>query len=26
MMMMDHNSDQVAGVVQDWLAARGLWA
>ena len=25
MIMMDRNSDQVAGVIQDWLAARGLW-
>lgn len=25
MVMMDRNSDQVAGVVQEWLAARGLW-
>jgi pimeloyl-ACP methyl ester carboxylesterase len=25
MMMMDRNSDQVAGVIQGWLAARGLW-
>ncbi|HYZ32782.1 MAG TPA: esterase [Crenalkalicoccus sp.] len=25
MMMMDRNSDEVAGVIQDWLAARGLW-
>ncbi len=25
MLMMDKNSDQVAGVVQDWLARRGLW-
>jgi pimeloyl-ACP methyl ester carboxylesterase len=25
MLMMDKNSDQVAGVVQDWLAQRGLW-
>ncbi len=25
MIMMDRNSDQVAGLVQDWLAARGLW-
>jgi pimeloyl-ACP methyl ester carboxylesterase len=26
MVMMDRNSDQVAQLVQDWLAARGLWA
>jgi pimeloyl-ACP methyl ester carboxylesterase len=26
MMMMDHNSDQVAGLVQDWLASKRLWA
>ncbi len=25
MMMMDRSSDQVAGVVQDWLASKGLW-
>jgi pimeloyl-ACP methyl ester carboxylesterase len=25
MLMMDRNSDEVAGVVQAWLAARGLW-
>lgn len=25
MIMMDRNSDAVAAVVQDWLAARGLW-
>lgn len=25
MVMMDRNSDVVAGVVQEWLAARGLW-
>ncbi|GGG24295.1 esterase [Caldovatus sediminis] len=25
MIMMDRNSDQVAGLVQDWLAAKGLW-
>ena len=25
MMMMDRNSDQVAQVIQDWLAAEGLW-
>jgi pimeloyl-ACP methyl ester carboxylesterase len=25
MIMMDRNSDEVAGVVQEWLAARGLW-
>ena len=25
MMMMDHNNAEVAGVIQDWLAARGLW-
>jgi len=25
MMMMDRNSGQVAQIVQDWLAARGLW-
>ena len=25
MMMMDRNSDAVAQVVQDWLAAHGLW-
>jgi pimeloyl-ACP methyl ester carboxylesterase len=25
MVMMDRNSDEVAGVVQEWLAARGLW-
>ena len=25
MLMMDKNSDQVAGVVQDWLAKQGLW-
>jgi hypothetical protein len=24
MMMLDHNSDQVAGVVRDWLVAQGL--
>jgi pimeloyl-ACP methyl ester carboxylesterase len=24
MMMMDQNSDQVAGVIQDWLAGKGL--
>jgi hypothetical protein len=26
MIMMDRNSDQVAALVQQWLAARGLWA
>jgi pimeloyl-ACP methyl ester carboxylesterase len=26
MMMMDRNSDQVAGLIQDWLAAKGLWS
>jgi len=26
MVMMDRNSDAVAALVQDWLAARGLWA
>lgn len=25
MIMMDRNSDQVAGLIQEWLAARGLW-
>lgn len=25
LMMMDRNNDVVAGVVQDWLAAKGLW-
>lgn len=25
MIMMDRNSDEVAKLVQDWLAARGLW-
>ncbi|MCK8785361.1 esterase [Roseomonas sp. NAR14] len=25
MVMMDRNGDQVAALVQDWLAARGLW-
>jgi hypothetical protein len=25
MMMMDKNSDVVAGVIQDWLATRGLY-
>lgn len=25
MIMMDRNSDQVAALVQDWLAAKGLW-
>ena len=25
MVMMDRNSDQVAALVQDWLAAKGLW-
>jgi hypothetical protein len=25
MLMMDKNSDQVAGVVHDWLSQRGLW-
>ena len=25
MIMMDRNSDQVAALVQGWLAARGLW-
>lgn len=25
MLMMDRNSDEVAKLVQDWLAARGLW-
>jgi len=25
MVMMDRNSDQVAGVVQEWLQRRGLW-
>ena len=25
MIMMDRNSDQVAVLVQGWLAARGLW-
>ena len=25
MMMMDRNNRQVAQVVQDWLAAQGLW-
>ena len=25
MMMMDYNNLAVAGLVQDWLAARGLW-
>jgi hypothetical protein len=26
MIMMDRNSDQVAALVQKWLAKRGLWA
>ena len=26
MIQMDRNSDEVAGLVQDWLAGRGLWA
>jgi pimeloyl-ACP methyl ester carboxylesterase len=26
MIMMDRNSDQVAALVQGWLAERGLWA
>ena len=26
MIMMDRNGDEVAALVQDWLAARGLWA
>ncbi len=26
MMMMDHNNDAVAGLVQDWLASKGLWS
>ena len=26
MLMMDRNSDAVAAVVQEWLAAKGLWA
>jgi hypothetical protein len=26
MIMMDRNSDQVAALVQQWLAKRGLWA
>ena len=25
MVMMDHNGDEVAALVQDWLAAKGLW-
>ncbi|MCO6414979.1 esterase [Siccirubricoccus sp. KC 17139] len=25
MIMMDRNSDEVAALVQDWLAAKGLW-
>ncbi|MBE9603796.1 esterase [Acetobacteraceae bacterium H6797] len=25
MVMMDRNSDQVAALIQDWLAAKGLW-
>jgi len=25
LMMMDRNNAQVAGVIQEWLAARGLW-
>ena len=25
MMMMDRNSDQVAQLIQDWLARKGLW-
>ena len=25
MLMMDRNSDAVAGVVQDWLAEKGFW-
>jgi pimeloyl-ACP methyl ester carboxylesterase len=25
MVMLDRNSDEVAGVLQDWLAAKGLW-
>jgi pimeloyl-ACP methyl ester carboxylesterase len=25
LMMMERNSDEIAQVVQDWLAARGLW-
>jgi hypothetical protein len=25
MMMMDRNSDQVAGVIQDWLQKQGLY-
>ncbi|SHJ15915.1 hypothetical protein SAMN02745194_01888 [Roseomonas rosea] len=26
MVMMDRNGDEVAALVQDWLAAKGLWA
>ena len=26
MMMMDHNNEQVAAVVQDWLVSKGLWS
>ena len=26
MMMMDHNNEAVAGVVQDWLVSKGLWS
>jgi len=26
MVMMDRNGDQVAALVQDWLAGRKLWA
>lgn len=26
MMMMDHNNLEVAGLIQDWLTAKGLWA
>lgn len=25
-MMMDHNNLEVAGLIQDWLTAKGLWA
>jgi pimeloyl-ACP methyl ester carboxylesterase len=24
MMMMDHNSDQIAGIIQDWMTSKGL--
>ena len=26
MMMMDHTSDQVAGLVQEWLTSKKLWS